>query len=123
MRSPWIPNHLQDAGGKISPRSFLKLFSLAAGRRLEKFSVLDLDEDKLLEPSDLQGALVDTSNDRISELAEEYPWLEPLKRSLNGLKVPVEAEIFMNKLQQTHWIQQPPTSKPEEVMEYLRQPN
>jgi hypothetical protein len=103
--------------------SKLKLFSLAAGRRLEKFSVLDLDEDKLLEPSDLQGALVDTSNDRISELAEEYPWLEPLKRSLNGLKVPVEAEIFMNKLQQTHWIQQPPTSKPEEVMEYLRQPN
>lgn len=26
----WIPNHLQDGGGKIVPHSFLKLFSLAA---------------------------------------------------------------------------------------------
>ncbi|NQE35666.1 hypothetical protein E5S67_03401 [Microcoleus sp. IPMA8] len=25
----WIPNHLQDAGGRIAPRSFLKLFALA----------------------------------------------------------------------------------------------
>ncbi|MBD2691650.1 hypothetical protein [Anabaena catenula] len=121
----WIPNHLQDTGGRISPRSFLKLFSLAAKRRLETFGEQNLDEDKLIEPSDLQGALVDTSQDRISELAEEYPWLEPLKDSLKDLKVPVEEEIFLDKLETTTWIQQPgkqpPTSKPEEVMRYLLQ--
>ena len=27
----WIPNHLQDADGRIAPRSFLKLFVLILG--------------------------------------------------------------------------------------------
>jgi hypothetical protein len=123
----WIPNHLQDAGGRIAPRSFLKLFSLAANRRLEKIN--EQNEQSLLgtillQPSDLQGALMDTSEDRIRELAqEEYPWLEALKTSLTGLEVPTLKSKFLELLTATQWSEQsgkrPPTTKPEEVLNYL----
>ena len=121
----WIPNHLKDAGGRIYPRVFLKLFSLAAKRRLEESNLQTLPGDTLLIPSDLQGALFDTSQDRIRELVDEYSWLQPLKDSLNGLKVPVAEEIFLDKLENTTWSQepgkQPPISKPEEIIRYLLQ--
>jgi hypothetical protein len=125
----WIPNHLQDAGGRIAPRSFLKLFSSSANRRLEKFN--EQNEQSLLgtillQPSDLQGALMDTSEDRIRELAqEEYPWLEALKISLTGLEVPTQKSKFLEVLTATQWNEQlgkrPPTTKPEEVLNYLLQ--
>jgi hypothetical protein len=124
----WIPNHLQDAGGRIAPRSFLKLFSLAANRRLDKLSQQDeqMSGTALLMPSDLQGALMDTSLDRIRELAqEEYPWLEALKINLMGLEVPIQKTKFLEALTATEWSEQlgkrPPTTKPEEVLKYLLQ--
>ncbi|MDH6060084.1 hypothetical protein NWP17_06470 [Chrysosporum bergii ANA360D] len=125
----WIPNHLQDAGGRIAPRSFLKLFSIAANRRLEKFNEENeqsLSGTALLQPFDLQGALMDTSEDRIRELAhEEYPWLEALKTSLLGLEVPTSKSKFLEVLKGTEWSKKsgklPPTSQPEEVLKYLLQ--
>ena len=125
----WIPNHLQDAGSRIAPRSFLKLFSLAANRRLERFNEQNeqsLSGTTLLQPSDLQGALMDTSEDRIRELAqEEYPWLEALKISLQGLEVPTPQAKFLEVLKATQWSEKsgkrPPASQPEEVLKYLLQ--
>ncbi|OBQ39096.1 MAG: hypothetical protein AN485_06620 [Anabaena sp. MDT14b] len=122
----WIPNNLKDAGGRIYPRTFLQLFSLPAQRRIDEYDIQNLPGDTLLTPSDLQGALVDISKIyRIGELIDEYPWLEPLKNSLNGLKLTVEEEIFLDKLKNTIWSEepgkQPPTSKPEEIMGYLLQ--
>jgi hypothetical protein len=118
----WIPNHLQDTGGRIAPRSFLKLFDLAAAKRLERFE--QLTELYLLQPSDLQGALMDTSEDRIKELAqEEYPWLESLKTNLEGLKAPMPKETFLDAVRSTKWSpeKQPPVQEPEEIMQYLIQ--
>lgn len=121
----WIPNHLRDAGGRIAPRSFLKLFSLAAKDRLEKFDDQTLPGNTLLQPSDLQGALMATSEDRIRELYEEYPWLEALKTSLRDLVVPIQKENFLEALGNTQWSEtsgkQPPTDNPEEVLKYLLQ--
>ncbi|MEB3343136.1 P-loop ATPase, Sll1717 family [Okeania sp.] len=118
----WVPNHLQDAKGRIAPRSFLKLFSLAAERRLEKFEEKDLPENRLLLPSDLQGALMDTSQDRIKELTEEeYPWLEAFKKSLKNLNLLTEEEKFLNILKNTKWDKEPPSKKPEEILKYLEQ--
>ncbi|MFM5889013.1 MAG: P-loop ATPase, Sll1717 family [Dolichospermum sp.] len=122
---PWIPNNLKDAGGRIYPRAFLQLFSLPAQRRIDESDLQNLTGDTLLTPADLQSALVDISKYRIRELVDEYPWLEPLKNSLNGLKVPVEEEIFLDKLKNTIWSEesgkQPPTLNPEEIMQYLLQ--
>jgi len=114
----WIPNHLQDAGGKIAPRSFLKLFALAAEHRDGQ----NLPGTLLLQPSDLQGALMNTSEDRIRELSlEEYPWLESLKTSLQGLNVPMSRDMFLAAIQNTSWTEdkKPPVTKPEEILQYL----
>lgn len=121
----WIPNHLQDAGGRIAPRSFLKLFALAASRRISGQSEQNLPETKLLQPSELQGALMDTSEDRIRELQEEYPWLESLKTSLVGLNAPMPRETFLEAVQSTRWSERPekkpPANNSEEILKYLLQ--
>lgn len=118
----WIPNHLQDAGGRIAPRSFLKLFALAAERRMQEPSLVE-QKTLLLQPSDLQGALMDTSEDRIMELQEEYPWLKSLKTSLVGLKAPMPKEIFLAAVEPTTWSpeKQPPVTNPEGILQYLLQ--
>jgi hypothetical protein len=114
----WIPNHLQDASGRIAPRSFLKLFALAAQQRIQQL----FQTGALLQPSNLQGALMDTSEARILELGEEYPWLESLKISLNGLEAPVQKEKFLEAVKSTTWgDRRPPASNPEEILKYLLQ--
>jgi len=118
----WIPNHLQDAGGRIAPRSFLKLFALAAKDRMASNSIVE-DSKELLQPSDLQAALTRTSEDRIRELQEEYPWLESLKTSLVGLEAPIPREKFLDAVKSTKWSEQrekqPPTTNHEEILQYL----
>jgi len=118
----WIPNHLQDASGRIAPRSFLKLFALAAQSRIENSSN-DEQNIILLQPSDLQGALMNTSDYRIRELQEEYPWLESLKTSLIDLTAPIQKEIFLDRIKSTIWNpkKQPPVTKPEGILQYLLQ--
>lgn len=89
----WITNHLQDAEGRITPRSFIKIFSAAATLGEERNA--NLEELRLIHPSDFQGALMSTSEDRIAELKEEYPWIELLKNPLEGREVPMEKEQFL----------------------------
>ena len=117
----WIPNHLQDSSGQIAPRSFLKLFALAAGTRRDK--VDQLSGAALLRPTDLQGALMDTSTDRIRELQEEYPWIEALKSSLKNLEVPVPRVQFLSALNRTRWGPEAermlPDKSPASVFNYL----
>ena len=117
----WIPNHLQDAGGRIAPRSFLKLFVLAAEVRLEQSEFFE-ESINLLQPSDLQGALMNTSEERIRELKDEYPWLESLKNSLRGLEAPIQKDIFLDALQTSGLTsQQLPSTSSEGILQYLLQ--
>ena len=124
----WIPNHLQDAGGRIAPRSFLKLFALAAQSRIQQHSTVE-QNTLLLQPSDLQGALMNTSEDRIRELQEEYPWLKSLKTSLEEeeLTAPMPKENFLAAIKSTKWTPEksPPISNsdtnPEGILQYLLQ--
>jgi hypothetical protein len=118
----WIPNHLQDAAGQIAPRAFLKLFALAAESRRDKAD--QLAGTFLLRPADLQGALMETSTDRIRELQEEYPWMEALKESLKDLEVPMDRQKFGAALRNTEWSQEAERMLPDKsapsVFGYLR---
>jgi hypothetical protein len=117
----WIPNHLQDTAGQIAPRSILKLFALAAEARRPK--VHELSGPALLRPIDLQGALMETSKDRIRELQEEYQWIEHLNVSLRGLEVPKPRSEFLRVLARTAWSEQaaPPDRSTSAVLQYLRE--
>ncbi|MCW2279218.1 hypothetical protein [Heliophilum fasciatum] len=119
----WIPHHLQDADGRITPRSFLKLFALAAQREKESFNADQLPEARLLQPLSLQGALIEASKVRIQELCEGYPWLAAITPTLHGLEVPVEKKFLLQAIQDTKWEgeKNPPNHQPESILRYLIQ--
>lgn len=82
----WVPNHLQDANGALSPRSFLKCFSIAAQGMVEQPEEQEkLRDPQLISLTRIQGALIAVSDDRVKELQEEYSWLEELKGPFSGL--------------------------------------
>jgi len=66
---------------------------------------------------------MNTSEDRIRELQEEYPWLESFKTSLVGLTAPMPKETFLDRVKSTTWSpeKQPPVTKPEGILQYLLQ--
>jgi hypothetical protein len=75
----WIPARLKDAGGRIVPRSFLRLFEHAAKHAQREAG----KSDTLMSPLDLVYALTETSKDRVSELGEEYPFVARLENLKN----------------------------------------
>lgn len=121
----WVPNHIQDANGEVSPRPFLKCFVFAASKLCEHTGeILKLEEDKLLSPSRLQGALAEVSKDRVKELIdEEYGWLENLTQKLNGRSMLMERSEFIQYLQPESWPEQErdtlPGTTPNELLEAL----
>jgi hypothetical protein len=64
----WIPARLKDAGGRIVPRSFLRLIAYAAKEALRD----PPGRGPLIKPPQLVQALKETSKDRVNELREEY---------------------------------------------------
>lgn len=90
----WVPNHLQDANGRLAPRSFLKLFRYAAEEAEKHPGPRDLP----LAPADFAAAEVRVSEDRIQEVADEDPWIRQLKGLLQGQALPMDFESLFRRL-------------------------
>ncbi|XXT21024.1 hypothetical protein WME94_05570 [Sorangium sp. So ce429] len=82
----WIPTHLADAAGRMSPRSLLLAFKHAADISLERFA----GHDYALHFEAIQQGVAQASLIRIAEIKEDYPWVEPLLEAARGLSVPCE---------------------------------
>lgn len=82
----WIPVHLSDAKGRLSPRSILLAFKQAA----EWTDTHRHNHPCALHYEGVQQGVVKASEIRISELKEDYPWVESLLRALKGVTVPLE---------------------------------
>lgn len=80
---PWTYNHLADARGVVTPRSFLKLF-VEAARYAEHASNL------VLTPEAIRHGLREASKTRVEQLALEYRWVKRALAPLAGLKVPCQ---------------------------------
>lgn len=94
----WIPNHLADAMGRVSPRSFLVAFAEAArwthGRGgAEKGGI------GLLSPTALGEGVKAASVQRVHELAEDFEWIEEVRSRLEGLEVPSPEEKVLQRLE------------------------
>ena len=118
----WVPNHIQDANGELAPRPFLKCFSFAAEEMLAHEEYLE--ENKLLSPTRLQGALVKVSKDRVEELTlEEYQWLENLIDRLYDKAMLMERKEFLGYLKPGLWPEDKreelPGKTSEEILEVL----
>ncbi|MFO0711313.1 MAG: hypothetical protein U0353_15800 [Sandaracinus sp.] len=75
----WIPARLKDAGGRVAPRSILRLIGYAAKGALRE----PPGGGPLMHPTSLVGAMPDVSRDRVNELREEYSFVDRLS-NLDG---------------------------------------
>jgi hypothetical protein len=86
----WLPNHLADSHGEISPRSFLAALREAAA--VEPPSNTEL----ALYFTGIQRGVSAASQTRVNEITEDYPWVGEVMGGLNArINVPCEkSEIF-----------------------------
>ncbi len=86
----WIPNHLADAKRRTTPRSFLAAMRTAA---LETAA----DRSLPLDWKAIQLGVVAASEIRVTEIQEEFAWMEVVMEPLRGLTVPCEAKEVLNR--------------------------
>ncbi len=89
----WIPTHLADAVGRISPRSFLLAFKHAAWTTDENYGSCEYP----LHYEAIQRGVAEASQIRIEEVKEDYPWVRALLEAARGLFVPCNAEELMSR--------------------------
>lgn len=100
----WIPTHLADAVGRISPRSFLLAFKRAA----EHTQAHHPDYENALHHEAIHKGVTAASEIRIGEIKEDYPWVEPLLEAVRGSTVPCEPQELTRQwtAERIHEVQQ-----------------
>jgi hypothetical protein len=78
----WLPNHLVDTQGHVSPRSFLIAIRTAAEHDVPASYRFALHYDHI------KKGVLEASRVRVTEIADDFPWVEVVMRPLRGLVVP-----------------------------------
>lgn len=86
----WVPNHLSDAFGNASPRSFL-----AAIRRAAETPETDA-QGYALHWTGLQDGVRAASEYRVQEIAEDLPWAHAAMAMLADVVVPCEPSALLD---------------------------
>ncbi len=79
----WLPNHLGDSMGQVSPRSFLAALRVAAEDRLRQ------EFEYPIYYESIKKGVQEASKIRVREMQEDYPWVENLMKPLAGLNAPI----------------------------------
>ncbi|MEW6281748.1 MAG: hypothetical protein AB1758_24280 [Candidatus Eremiobacterota bacterium] len=85
----WLHNHLADARGQVSPRSFLEAVRAAADS--------GPPGDTPLTPKGLQKGLQAASRVRVEQLKEEYGWIESVLAPLADQSVPCPDQALYSR--------------------------
>ena len=80
----WIPNHLADTEGRVSPRSFLAALKTAAKNTADWHP----DHDHALHYDSIKRGVQEASKIRVREIQEDYPWVHQILSPLEGMVVP-----------------------------------
>lgn len=94
----WPYKHLGDAAGKVTPRSFLKLFAEAA-----KFG--QAPADQVISAEGIRHGLREASKVRVDQLVVEYKWVSRALAPLAGLTVPCSPSVIYEKWEKSKTIQ------------------
>ena len=84
----WIPNHLADTKGKVSPRSFLTALKTAAADTFERHP----EHEYALHYDSIKRGVQEASKVRVVEFREDYPWVHRVLTALEGMVVPCSFE-------------------------------
>ena len=82
----WIPNHLADIEGRVSPRSFLTALRVAAEDTADSSS----EHCRALHYDSIKRGVREASRTRVREIREDYPWVHRVLDPLAGMVVPCE---------------------------------
>lgn len=82
----WIPNHLADTDGRVSPRSFFAALREAAEHTTSEHP----DYHYALHFESIKSGVQKASEIRVGEIREDYPWVDQVLAPLKGLTVPCE---------------------------------
>ena len=91
----WIPNHLSDTEGRVSPRSFLAALREAAVDTDDQYP----DYQHPLHYDSIKRGVQKASSIRVNELKEDYPWVNDVMIPLNGLVVPCKFDEIAERWQ------------------------
>ena len=94
----WIQNHLSDAEGRVSARSFLVALRTAAEHTADQHP----EHANALHPDGIRRGVQEASKIRVGELQEDYPWMERVMRPLAGMNVPCEFAEFAERWRSEH---------------------
>lgn len=83
----WIPNHLADGRGQVSPRSFLSALHEA---NMQSRAAHGLHA-KALHWDAIRNGVQKASSIRVLEVSEDTPWVTSALQPLKGHQVPIEA--------------------------------
>ncbi|MEA3643402.1 MAG: hypothetical protein VBE63_26230 [Lamprobacter sp.] len=95
----WLPNHLADAKGQVSPRSFL-----IAVRDAQRETRAE-GHAEVLHWEGIKRGVQSASSVRVQELREDYPWIGTLLKPLNGQTVPCRGEEIEQRWQEAGTVQ------------------
>lgn len=94
----WPYKHLADANGKVTPRSFIKLFVEAA--KVGSHSI-----EKTLTPEGIRHGLREASKVRVDQLGVEYQWVKRALAPLAGLRVPCKTDDMFERWEESKTIE------------------
>lgn len=94
----WTVGHLADGQGRTSPRSFIAAIRQAAEDTLDRYP----DHQYALHFESIKRGVQKASEIRVSELAEDYPWVRAVLAPLKGLTVPVSFESIQQRWEEAY---------------------
>ncbi|MEU5611130.1 hypothetical protein AB0H03_20745 [Streptomyces sparsogenes] len=85
----WVPNHLQDGCGRVSPRTWLFTICRAASVTQERYGT----HASALHYDAIRDALHAAAGVRVAELKEDIGWAAVAVEQLKGAQVPMEPSV------------------------------
>jgi len=92
----WSVGHLADGRGQTSPRSFLAAIRQAAEDSSERYP----DHAYALHYESIKRGIQKASEIRVTEVAEDYPWVPEVLSVLRGMNVPCTYEDILLRWQE-----------------------
>jgi len=86
----WIVDHLADAFGDTSPRSFLTALQKAAETRPAPIA-------SVIDHNGIRAGVQNASRVRLEQLQEDYSWISDVIGALAGLEVPCAPRVFIER--------------------------
>ncbi len=86
----WVIDHLADAFGETTPRSFLVTLQRAANSRAKPVATV-------IDYYGIREGVQAASQVRVEQLKEDYPWIPTVLEDLEGLEVPCTPNVFTRR--------------------------